>query len=46
VTPAPPCAGEGLVPAAAPTRVGASVEASEPAPEDPAATAGPLQVTE
>jgi hypothetical protein len=46
VTPAPPCAGEDLVPAAAPTRVGASVEAGEPAPEDPAATASPLQVAE
>jgi hypothetical protein len=41
VTPAPTCAGEDPVPAAAPTGGDALVVAGEPTAEDPAASVGP-----
>jgi hypothetical protein len=44
VTPAPTCAGEDLVPAAAPTGGDTSMVAGEPAAEDTAASADPSQV--
>jgi hypothetical protein len=44
VTPMPTCAGEDPVSAAAPTGGDTSVVAGELAAEDPAASAGPLQV--
>jgi hypothetical protein len=46
VTPAPPCAGEDPVPAAAPTGVDASVVAGELTAKDPVASVGPSQVAE
>jgi hypothetical protein len=44
MTPAPTCAGEDPVPAAAPNGEDTSVVAGEPTAEDPAASAGPSQV--
>ena len=44
MTPAPTCAGEDPVPAAAPTGEDTSVEAVGPAAEDSAASADPSQV--
>jgi hypothetical protein len=44
VTPAPTCAGEDPVPAAAPTGGDTSVVAGKPTAKDPAASVGPSQV--
>jgi hypothetical protein len=44
MTPAPTCAGEDPVPAAAPTDEDTSMVAGEPTAEDPATSVGPSQV--